>query len=91
VGSLEVASRRHKGRVVRTEHLIISDQRQLIGIEIVWSLLQGAMKLSIADLRRQRAYHFNGDAILQVKDVGDSSAETVGANHFACLGGNEFV
>ena len=48
------------------------------------------MKLPIADLRRQRAYDLDGDAILQVEDVGDGSAETVGANHFDRFGGNEF-
>ena len=48
------------------------------------------MQLPIADLRRQRANDFDGDAILQVEDVGDGSAEAVGANHFPRFGDNEF-
>src|SRR5215831_15171527 len=87
---LEVGSRRHECRVVRTEHLIIADQRQLISIEVVRSLLHCATKLSITDLRRQRTYDLDGDAILQVEDVGDGSAETVRANHLHGFGGNEF-
>jgi hypothetical protein len=32
------------------------------------------MKLPITDLRRERTYHLDSDAILQVEDVGCGSA-----------------
>jgi len=38
----------------------------------------------------ERAYYLDGDTILQVEDIRDSSAETVDANHFDRFGGNEF-
>ena len=49
------------------------------------------MKLPVADLRCQRAYDLDGDAILEVEDVGGGSAETICADHLDRLGGNELT
>src|SRR6478609_5525598 len=90
MGPLEIGSRRHECRVVRAEHLVVADQRQLVGIEVVWSLLHRAMKLPIANLGCKRAYDLDGDAILEVEDVGGRAAETVCANHLDGFGSDEF-